>query len=79
LTNRSITSPGFSASFRKAQNIENEIVNSIVINYKSGSIYTGQLKNELRSGKGTFIWPNGDKYIGEYESNLRNGFGKLPL
>ncbi len=30
----------------------------------------------MRHGKGEFIWPDGDKYTGEWINNLRNGQGK---
>jgi hypothetical protein len=77
-TDGSILNPDSSTSFRRNRmHFVNEKANLLVINYKSGSIYTGQLKGELRNGKGTFLWPNGEKYIGEYETNARNGLGRL--
>jgi hypothetical protein len=43
--------------------------------YKSGAIYDGKIKDNLKFGNGTFLWPNGDKYIGEFNANFRHGFG----
>ena len=45
--------------------------------YKSGAIYEGKAVDNQKCGQGTFIWPNGDKYIGEFKLNSRNGFGKF--
>lgn len=47
------------------------------LDYKSGAIYDGGLKDNHKIGNGTFIWPNGDKYIGEYKLNCRHGYGNL--
>lgn len=30
----------------------------------------------MMHGKGTFIWPEGKKYIGNYINNVRNGYGE---
>lgn len=38
-------------------------------NYKSGAIYTGQWKGNLRHGNGTMIWPDGGRYQGEWSHN----------
>ena len=43
--------------------------------YKSGAKYQGQISDNVRYGRGKFVWPNGDKYEGGYKMNLRNGFG----
>ena len=28
-------------------------------------------------GRGSYKWPNGDNYIGEYHNGLRNGYGEM--
>ena len=45
--------------------------------YKSGAIYDGKIRDNLKFGNGTFLWPNGDKYVGEFKANCRHGFGKI--
>ena len=37
--------------------------------------YKGQLKNNLRDGKGTFIYKNGDKYEGDWKNGKKDGRG----
>ncbi len=44
--------------------------------YKSGATYKGQVKGSKRAGKGTFTWPNGAVYKGEFVENLRHGSGE---
>jgi hypothetical protein len=46
------------------------------LNYKSGAVYDGTVRANLKSGHGVFVWPNGDKYSGEFKANYRHGFGK---
>ena len=29
--------------------------------------YEGETNNGLKEGKGTYTWPNGNKYIGEWK------------
>jgi hypothetical protein len=48
----------------------------VYVNYKSGVVYEGTVKDNLKSGHGTFVWPNGDKYTGEFKLNCRHGFGR---
>ena len=36
-----------------------------VMTYKDGSSYDGEWKKGKRYGKGKFIWPNGQIYIGK--------------
>jgi len=40
-----------------------------------GAIYVGQWKDWHYSGKGTFTWPVGRKYVGEWESTYRMDLG----
>ena len=47
----------------------------VYLHYKSGVVYEGTLKDNLKSGHGTFEWPNGDKYTGEFKLNCRHGYG----
>lgn len=44
--------------------------------YKSGATYQGPVENHRKVGRGTFIWPNGSKYEGEFLDNARHGKGK---
>lgn len=46
------------------------------VQYKSGVVYDGTVKDSLKNGHGTFVWPNGDKYVGQFKLNCRNGHGK---
>ena len=43
--------------------------------YKSGASFKGLAANNKKVGKGTFTWPNGDKYEGEFVNNVRAGEG----
>ena len=31
----------------------------------------------LMDGQGEFVWPNGDRYIGQYINGKRNGLGDM--
>ena len=46
------------------------------IRYDDGSVYTGQVVNGKRNGKGTMTWPSGDVYEGDLVDNKRHGRGK---
>ena len=37
--------------------------------------YTGQLKNGRMQGHGTYIFPNGTKYVGEWNDGQFHGKG----
>ena len=39
--------------------------------------YEGDLINGKKQGKGTYTWPNGNKYIGEWKDNIINGKGEF--
>mmetsp|Transcript_9824 Transcript_9824/g.11098 ORF Transcript_9824/g.11098 Transcript_9824/m.11098 type:complete len:92 (+) Transcript_9824:89-364(+) len=39
--------------------------------------YTGQWKNSLYHGRGTFTWPNRSQYVGEWENGREHGKGKF--
>lgn len=40
-------------------------------------MYKGGWKENKKSGKGVFIWPDGKRYDGSYENDKKNGFGVL--
>ena len=48
-----------------AQNIE-------TINYASGDIYVGELRNGELNGQGTYTYANGDVYVGEFRDDFFN-------
>jgi hypothetical protein len=33
------------------------------------------MKNEMRNGRGVCLYPNGDKYDGEWKDSLKDGKG----
>ena len=35
----------------------------------------GDYKENKRTGKGTYYWHNGDKYVGEWKNDKRDGEG----
>ena len=37
--------------------------------------YIGNLKDGKQSGKGKLVFKDGEKYEGDFENDLRNGFG----
>ena len=41
------------------------------------SKYTGDFKNDMFHGKGTYTWATGDKYIGEWAENMKHGKGSV--
>lgn len=45
--------------------------------YRSGGSYTGDrdVVSELRHGIGTYVYPNGETYTGEWKNGLRSGKG----
>ena len=47
------------------------------INYDDGSKYVGDTKllSGKKHGRGTYTWPSGSKYVGEYKNNERHGQG----
>jgi len=43
-----------------------------------GGIYKGGFDdNNKRAGNGEYIWPNGDRYKGDFSNNMKNGNGVL--
>jgi hypothetical protein len=45
--------------------------------YEKGDFYSGEFKQNIRDGKGTYIWPSGTVYEGNWESQKKNGTGVL--
>ncbi len=47
------------------------------VQFKSGAVYTGSVKkgSRTRCGQGTFSWPSGLQYTGEFWNNKRQGTG----
>ena len=43
------------------------------ISYADGGKYVGDILDGKRHGQGTYIWPNGDKYVGEFQNNNATG------
>lgn len=41
--------------------------------------YRGKFKHGYPSGKGTYVWANGDEYTGDWKKGKRNGKGSLTL
>ena len=65
-----------SLSSKRSSLLRLEDVSELQLDYKSGAVYNGKICDNLKYGKGTFSWPNGDKYIGEFKVNFRHGYGK---
>jgi hypothetical protein len=45
--------------------------------WPDGTVYTGLWGHGEPTSKGTFTYPNKDRYEGSWSSNLMNGFGKF--
>ncbi|PVD19092.1 hypothetical protein C0Q70_21651 [Pomacea canaliculata] len=45
------------------------------VKYKSGANFSGHVQNYKKIGSGTFTWPDGSFYVGEYVDNYRHGNG----
>ena len=40
--------------------------------FKEGDKYTGEWKDNLKNGQGTYTWSNANKYTGEWQNNNSN-------
>lgn len=47
----------------------------VTIEYASGDVYQGTLKDGLKSGKGTYSWTDGSHYTGNWEADMMQGKG----
>ena len=73
--NKQAESSQISQNSKRSSLLRLEDVSELQLDYKSGAVYNGKICDNLKYGKGTFSWPNGDKYIGEFRVNFRHGFG----
>lgn len=48
-----------------------------VLKFKSGTVYIGEFSNSRFDGTGIMISANGDRFIGKWQDDSRNGYGKL--
>lgn len=39
--------------------------------------FEGEFQDNMKNGKGTFIYKNGQVYVGEFLRNKRHGYGNL--
>lgn len=46
------------------------------LTYPNGDVYTGEMKNGQRHGKGRMKYANGREYSGEWFENVRQGYGE---
>jgi len=44
----------------------NSYADDVTIEYNGGT-YTGEVSNGVPDGQGTFTWPDGTKYVGEWK------------
>ena len=52
------------------------LVSSVVF-FLPGNISAECIEGDCVNGLGTYIWPNGDKYIGEWKNGKRDGIGSF--
>ena len=45
------------------------------LQFENGSVYKGYMKDGMRHGPGTQLWPDGARYTGEWRYNKANGKG----
>lgn len=55
------------------------LAQSETLEFENGDIYTGQVKNDLMHGKGTYKFRDGSHYVGAFVDNYFSGKGKLTL
>jgi len=47
------------------------------LKFKDGAVYKGGKKNDKSHGKGSLIFAEGDKYVGDFENGDFNGQGTM--
>ena len=59
------------------QKLSNASTSSVFVEkvFNSGARFIGPMKGVKKKGKGTFIWLDGSKYVGEFFDNFRHGKG----
>ena len=58
-------------------NKDGELTGYLNQKYESGGEYEGDIKNNLKEGKGKFKFLNGNIYEGEFENDNFHGYGKF--
>jgi hypothetical protein len=56
---------------------DGQTVGLVKIMYPSGNLYTGEVKNYVRHGKGLFCYKKGYKYDGDFAYGKFSGFGVI--
>lgn len=47
------------------------------IQMENDTVYVGQLKNNLKHGRGKLFWPDGSIYEGQWDNDISTGRGRL--
>jgi len=53
------------------------VVSKIHESIRSSKLYTGYMMGNIREGPGTFLFPDGSIYNGEWRNDRANGWGEL--
>lgn len=40
-----------------------------------GDLYKGTFRNDISHGRGVYVWPDGQVYLGDYVDGVREGKG----
>ena len=56
------------------EKVDKDFSGKLVKVYEDGT-YEGDFINGLKSGSGIYLYKNGDKYVGEFKNDEKNGFG----
>ena len=51
------------------------LANTSRVELPNGDVYEGEIRNETRTGVGTYLWRNGHRYTGEFLDNRMHGQG----
>ena len=61
-----------------ASDTEEQLVKQMTIVSEGGVRYTGETNKEgKREGRGECVWPNNDRYVGDFADGVKNGNGIL--